>query len=106
MPAPAPPPAPRRLLQRMSLKQLQKLKHWRQLQRARRQHRLECAVWDAVLTFWMLGWTAWLPAVALHQELLLPLCMAGILAPQGYAYARARAHASGRLRCDWLDLLD
>ncbi len=92
--------------QRLSLKQLQRLKHWRALQRERRRYRLECAVWEGVLTLWMLGWTAWLPAVALGLQTLLPLCVAGVLTPQLYAYARARAHAHGRLRCDWLDLLD
>jgi hypothetical protein len=33
------------------------------------------------------------------------LCLLGILAPRLYVYARARAHASQRLRCDWLDLV-
>ena len=103
-PAPSSPP-PRRVWQRRSLAQLQSLRQWRAVQRERRQHRLECAVWEGVLTLWMLGWTAWLPAVALDWEPLLPLCMAGMLLPQLYVYARARAHVSGRLRCDWLDLL-
>lgn len=96
----------RRPWQRLSLGQLQRLKHWRTLQRELRQHRLECAVWEGVLTFWMLGWTGWLPTLALHLEPLLPLCVVGVLAPQLYAYARSRAHASGRLRCDWLHVLD
>lgn len=118
MPAPDPPPpeppktpdrhaaqAPRHPWQPLSLKQLQRLRHWRVVQRERRQHRLECAVWDAVLTVWMLGWTAWLPAVALDLQTLLPLCVFGVLGPQLYVYARARAHLSGRLRCDWLQVL-
>ena len=96
----------RRPWQRLSLGQLQRLKQWRALQRELRQHRLECAVWEAVLTLWILGWTGWLPTLALHLEPLLPLCVAGILAPQLYAYARSRAHATGRLRCDWLHVLD
>ena len=98
--------AHRRPWQRLSLQQLQSLKHWRSVQRELRQHRLECAVWEAVLTLWILGWTGWLPTMALHLEPLLPLCLVGILAPQLYAYARSRAHATGRLRCDWLHLLD
>lgn len=96
----------RRAWQRLSLAQLQRLRQWRILQRAQRRHRLECAIWEAVLTVWMLGWTSWLPALALHLEPLLPLCMAAILTPQLYAFARARAHALGRLRCDWLEVLD
>ena len=59
-----------------------------------------------MLTLWILGWTGWLPVIALHLEPLLPLCLLAILLPQLYTYARARAHALGRLRCDWLDLLD
>jgi hypothetical protein len=110
MPAPPPPRSPpippRRLWQRLSLAQLQRLRHWRELQRARRTHRLECAVWEAVLTGWMLGWTGWLPVLALRLEPLLPLCLLAILLPQLYVYARCRAHAQGRLRCDWLEVLD
>lgn len=109
MTAPVPPTPnkdPRQVWQRLSLQQLQRLKQWRALQRERRQHRLECAVWEGVLTLWLLGWTAWLPVLALHAEPLLALCLMGILAPQLYVYARARAHAGGRLRCDWLDLLN
>lgn len=111
MKPPAPPPAhpkqaQRRPWQRVSLKQLQSLKQWRTVQRELHQHRLECAVWEAVLTVWILGWTGWLPTIALHLEPLLPMCMMGILAPQLYIYARARAHARGQLRGDWLDLLD
>ncbi len=111
MPPSAPPPphtpsVPRRPWQRLSLQQFQRLKQWRSQQRERRQHRLECAVWEGVLTLWVLGWTAWLPAVALGLQPLLPLCVMAILSPQLYAYARSRAHVQGRLRCDWLDLLD
>lgn len=110
-PSAPPPPTPnesvhRRLWQHLSLKQLQKLKQWRSLQRERRAHRMECAVWEGVLTVWVLGWTAWLPALTLGLQPLLPLCVACVLLPQLYVYARARAHALGRLRCDWLDLLD
>ena len=109
-PSAPPPPTPsavhRRPWQRLSLRQLHRLKQWRSLQRECRTHRLECAVWDGVLTLWILGWTGWLPVLALGLPPLLPLCLAGILAPQLYAYARARAHAMGRLRCDWLDQLD
>lgn len=105
MPAEPPPHCARRFWQALSLSELQRLRHWREMQREHRQHRLECAAWEAVLTLWVLGWTAWLPALALGWGLLIPLCVAGILMPQTYAYLRARAHAVGRLRCDWLELL-
>lgn len=107
MPAPPPPnPTPRRFWQGLSLTQLQRLRHWREIQRKRRQYRLECAAWEGVLTLWMVGWTAWLPVVALGWEPLLPLCLAAMMLPQTYVYARWRAHASGRLRCDWLELVE
>jgi hypothetical protein len=105
-PPPSSSPRPRHPWQRLTLAQLQRLRHWRALQRARRSHRLECAVWEAVLTLWMLGWTAWLPALALQLQTLLPLCMVAIFLPQLYAYGRARAHALGQLRCDWLEVID
>ena len=68
-------------------------------------HRVEYGLWDAVLTLWVMGWTGLLPAYALDAPWALPLCVLGILAPRLYVMARARAHESGRLRCDWLDQL-
>lgn len=106
MAVPPRPTTPRHFWQGLSLAQLQRLRRWREVQRERRQNRLECAAWEGVLTAWMVGWTAWLPAVALGWEPVLPLCLTGMLLPQMYVHVRWRAHAKGRLRCDWLDLLE
>ena len=35
----------------------------------------------------------------------VPLCLLGFWMPTHYARWRARAHAAGRLRCDWLPVL-
>ncbi|WP_431097901.1 hypothetical protein [Polaromonas aquatica] len=98
-PTSAPPP----YWHHVTLAQLQRVKDWREAQRST--HPLECQLWEVVLTAWLLGWTGWLPAYAFEAVWAYPLCVLGILAPRLYVYARARAHAARRLRCDWLDLV-
>jgi hypothetical protein len=88
----------------LTLQQLQRLKNWHVAQRGT--HRLEYEVWNGVLTAWVMGWTGSLPALTFDAPWALPLCLLGVLAPQLYVHARARAHAAGRLRCDWLALVD
>ena len=87
----------------VTLAQLQRVKDWREAQRSA--HPLECQTWEVVLTAWLMGWAGWLPAYAFEAIWAYPLCVLGILAPRLYVYARARAHAARRLRCDWLDLV-
>jgi hypothetical protein len=87
----------------ITLAQLQRVKDWREAQRAA--HPLECQAWEAVLTVWLMGWMGWLPAYTFDAVWAYPLCVLGTLAPRLYVYARARAHVSQRLRCDWLDLV-
>ena len=87
----------------LTLLQLQKLKNWHVAQRGA--HPLEYEVWNAVLTAWLMGWIGCLPALMFDTPWALPLCLLGVLAPQLYVHARARAHESGRLRCDWLGLV-
>jgi hypothetical protein len=87
----------------ITLAQLQRVKDWREAQRAA--HPLECQAWEAVLTVWLMGWMGWLPAYTFDEVWAYPLCVLGTLAPRLYVYARARAHVSQRLRCDWLDLV-
>ena len=86
---------------RLTLAQLQRLKNWRIAQRAA--HPVECQIWEAVLTLWVMGWMGWLPAYTFEAPWAYPLCILGILLPQLYVYGRARAHALNRLRCDWLE---
>ncbi|MEO8013871.1 MAG: hypothetical protein ABI642_06985 [Polaromonas sp.] len=93
----------RRPWDRVTLAQLQRVKQWREAQHGA--HPLERQVWEAVLTLWMTGWMGWLPAFAFDADWAYPLCLLGMYAPSLYVYWRARAHASQRLRCDWIDLL-
>ena len=88
---------------RITLAQMQRLKNWHVGQSGA--HRLERAVWEAVLTAWVLGWVGWLPAYAFEAPWAYPLCLLGIFMPRFYVNWRARAHGLGRLRCDWLDLV-
>ena len=101
MSTPLTPPSPRRIS--LSLTHLQRVRQ--RLLRERPANRIEFAVWEAVLTLWILGWTGWLPAFALVAPWAFPLCVLGMLVPRLYVRARARAHDAGRLRCDWLDQL-
>lgn len=91
------------LMRPLTLRQLQRLKDWHVAQRGA--HPMECEVWNTVLTVWLMGWIGFLPALTFDTPWALPLCLIGVLAPQLYVRARARAHESGRLRCDWLALV-
>ncbi|SFU85022.1 hypothetical protein SAMN05216350_106174 [Polaromonas sp. YR568] len=87
----------------ITLAQLQRVKDWREAQRGA--HPVECQIWEAILTVWLMGWMGWLPAYAFEAVWAYPLCVLGILAPRLYVYMRAKAHVSGHLRCDWLELV-
>ncbi|SFB79609.1 hypothetical protein SAMN05216344_103163 [Polaromonas sp. OV174] len=88
---------------RITLAQLQRLKDWRVAQR--KAHPVECQVWEAVLTCWIMGWIGWLPAYAFEASWAYPLCVLGMLTPRCYVHWRERAHEAARLRCDWLNLV-
>lgn len=88
----------------ITLAQMQRIKRWREAHHA--SHPMERRTWEAVLTLWMMGWIGWLPAFEVEAWWAFPLCLLGILAPSLYVYFRTQAHASQRLRCDWLDVLD
>ena len=88
----------------MTLQQLGRLHRWHVAHH--RDHPFESEVCHLVLTLWVLGWTA-LPAVVLMRAYwLVPLSLAGWLAPDGYRALRRWLAQSGRLRCDWLPALD
>ena len=89
---------------RITLAQHQRIKRWRETRHA--SHPLERRMWEAVLTLWMMGWVGWLPAFEAEAYWAFPLCLLGIFSPSLYVYLRAQVHASQRLRCDWLHLLD
>lgn len=87
----------------ITLVQLQRVKNWRVAQHGA--HPVECQVWEAVLTLWVMGWTGWLPAYAFEAPWAYPLCLLGVFMPRLYVHWRAHAHAMRRIRCDWLDLV-
>ncbi|MEO5660228.1 MAG: hypothetical protein ABIQ90_10595 [Polaromonas sp.] len=98
------PSRPRRnTWQPLSLAQLQRVKNWQMEQHGA--NPVEYEVWEAVVTLWVMGLIGWLPAFAFEAPWAYPLCGLGIFMPRLYVYWRARAHAAGRLRCDWLDRL-
>ena len=82
---------------------LQRLRLWH-VQKRREKPR-EFQLFNAVLTVWMMGWVGWLPALVLSAWWALPLCAVAGAAPALYLQGRRRAHAAGRLRCDWLRLV-
>jgi len=97
-------PVNRRLWDRITLAQFQRLKHWREARH--HTHPFERRMWETVLTMWMMGWIGWLPALASDAPWAYPLCLFGIFSPQIYVVLRIKAHQAQRLKCEWLDLLD
>ena len=83
----------------MPLAELQRIKQWHLSHR--HNHTLECQLWDAILTLWVMGWVGWLPVYAFGQLWAIPLCVLAIAAPGLYAAWRTKAHRARRLRCDW-----
>jgi hypothetical protein len=71
----------------------------------RRERPIEFHTWDAVLTLWLMGWLGVPAELLLWQVYGLAACAGLMLVPTGYVKLRRRLHASGRLRCDWLDAL-
>lgn len=84
----------------MSVDELQRIKQWHV--RHWREHPVECQLWDAMLTLWVMGWVGWIPAFAFDALWVAPLLAAAMSAPALYAAWRMRAHRQRRLRCDWL----
>lgn len=86
----------------LTLPNLKRIRLWHLAHKA--DHPLEYHLWDLVMMVWVMGWVGWLPALVLELPLAYPLCLLGVVTPQFYVRWRARAHVSGRLRCDWLEL--
>lgn len=87
----------------ITLARLQRIKQWHVMHKD--DHPLEYQLWDVMLTLWVLGWIAWVPALALDAPWAYPLCVLCVCVPGLYVRLRARAHHAMRLRCDWLDQL-
>ena len=85
----------------MTLEELQRIKQWHVDHKA--DHPLEYHLWDAVLTFWLMGWVGWFPTYLFDQWWGAPLCCVGMLFPSLYVTWRGSEHRRHKLRCDWLD---
>jgi len=86
----------------MTLSQLHSLKRWH-LQNTERP--VELTLCDLVIGAWLGGWILMPGVLLLSQWQLLPASLAMVLLPEAYCGLRARLHARGILRCDWLAVL-
>ena len=84
----------------MTLHQFQELKLWHQRQGHR--HSIERALWDTVLTLWMLGWIGIPTTFLLHSGWAEAACFGVLFLPNLYVAVRRRLHNKRRLRCDWI----
>lgn len=87
----------------LTLVQLKRIKNWHAS--TRHQHPLESAVWEAVMTIWVIACIGWLPATIFERPWAYLLCLIGVLTPRLYVQWRQYAHDKGKLRCEWLSLL-
>jgi hypothetical protein len=84
----------------MTLQQFEELKVWH-LRQGRR-HPVEKNLWDAVLTFWLLGWVGAPAAFLLDIAWAQFSCVGLLFLPGLYVGWRRRLHNQRRLRCDWM----
>lgn len=88
----------------MTLQQFQELKLWHQ--RQGRRHPVERALWDVVLTVWLLGWIGAPTAIILQLGWAECACVSVLFLPGIYVAVRRRMHAKRWLRCDWIIALE
>ena len=84
----------------MKMQQFQELKLWHQ--RQGRRHPVEKALWDAVLTVWLLGWVGAPTAFLVHSGGAELACLSVLFLPRLYVTLRRWLHNKRRLRCDWI----
>jgi hypothetical protein len=84
----------------MTLAQLQELKVWHF--RQGRRHPVEKALWDLVLTIWLLGWIGAPTALLLELAWAELACIGALFVPSLYVALRRHLHNKRRLRCDWI----
>ncbi len=84
----------------MKLQQYQELRMWHLRQGHR--HPVERALWDAVLTVWLLGWVGAPTAFLLHLGWAELGCLSVLFLPGCYVAVRRTLHNKRRLRCDWI----
>ena len=88
----------------MTLQQLSAMKAWHVAHREGQP--LEHHACDLVLTLWLVGLAGWPGAWLLDQPWAVLLCVLMWFEPDAYLRWRARLHQQGRLRCDWLHVVD
>ena len=84
----------------MDLDALQRIKQWHVAHQ--QDHPVEYHAWDAMLTFWLVGWVGWIPAFAFEALWGAPGLVLRMASPSLYVTWRRRAHQAKRLRCDWI----
>ena len=84
----------------MKLQQFQELRIWH-LRQGRR-HPVEKALWDIVLTTWLLGWVGAPTAFLLHLGWAEFACLSVLFLPGAYVSMRRHLHNKRWLRCDWI----
>lgn len=89
-----------RLPPNLPMNELGRIRKWHIAHRV--DHPLEYQIWDAMLILWVMGRVGWLPAFALDAPWCFPLCLLSMMAPSLYVMWRGHAHATQKLRCDWL----
>ena len=87
----------------MTLHQYHELKVWHA--RQGRRHPVEKAIWDTVLTLWLMGWVGGPAAYVLDRPWAEAACLAAVFLPGLYVAVRRRLHRTHRLRCDWMNAL-
>lgn len=83
----------------MTLDQFQDLKRWHQRHGERW---VESAVWNTVMTLWMVGWVGAPTAWVLHRDSAALAVLLLVFVPGAYVALRRALHRRGRLRCDWI----
>ena len=84
----------------MTLHQFHALKVWHA--RQARRHPVEKAIWDGVLTAWVIGWVGSPAAFMLQLGWAATACLALWFLPGSYVALRRWLHNKRRLRCDWI----
>ena len=88
----------------MTLQQFQDLKVWHQRHGSRQP--VEKALWDTVLTVWLLSWVGAPTAFLRHLGWADLACLSVLFLPGFYVAMRRRLHDRHRVRCDWISALD
>lgn len=87
----------------MSFVQLTAMKAWMVAHRAGQP--IEYHAFDAVLTLWLTGWMGAPAFILLDAPWAVIGCVTLFFAPTAYLCLRRSLHLRGRLRCDWLQVV-